>query len=173
MIKRLSMAASVIGLTMGLIGFLVLPAAGQTLHEPHIGSACEGTGQWHFVHNQIPEGSPTGTITVMFSISGEVSATADKVLKKVQHYNLVGAGAILWAQDDIDGGKLVLSDFTCDEVTTTTKATTTTTKATTTTTKATTTTTKATTTTTTKPPTTTTTKKPTTTTTRPHWGGNT
>jgi hypothetical protein len=155
MIKRLSMAASVIGLTMALVGFLVLPAAGQDLHAPHVGSACAGEGQWHFVHNQVPAGSPTGVIEVVFSGSGTVTATADKVLSKVQHYNLSGAGAILSASDNIDGGKLVLSDYTCDEVTTTTKATTTTTKATTTTT-------------TTKPTTTTTTKPPTTTTTRPH-----
>ena len=59
-------------------------------------------------------------LTAEFSITGTVGPIeANKVLLHTQHYDVIAAGVLLSASDDIDEGKLVLSHIVCDEDTTT------------------------------------------------------
>jgi len=160
------MGSSVAALVIGLVGFSVVPEFGVDVYEPHIGTVCEAGGLWHFVHNQIPSGTSAGELTATFSVTGEVTVTANKVLNSTQHYDVIAAGQLLSASDNIDEGRLVLSHVDCDESTTTTAETTTTSEPDTTTSSSivdTTSTTKSDTTTTTKSDTTTTTATDTTT----------
>ena len=101
------------------MGLVVSPALGVDVHEPHIGSTCGPGGLWHFVHNQIPEGTEAGTLTAEFSVSGVVVVGANKVLQSNQHYDIMAAGVLISASDDIEEGMLLLSHIVCDEETTT------------------------------------------------------
>jgi hypothetical protein len=128
------MAASVLALAGALLAMMVVPAFGADLHEPHVGTECDGTGVWHFVHNQVPEDAGPGELTAHFSSGTEV-VTSYKDLKHVRHYSVTASGTLLGASDNIAEGKLVLSDYECTpkDTTTTTKGTSPTTKVTTTT----------------------------------------
>jgi len=87
------------------------------LHVAHVGEGCPDgvTGTFHFVHNQVDRHDTTrGTISVVFTGSS-VTHDADKVLRRVRHYTVQGVGSIVSASDDIAEGKLVLSDFSCNE----------------------------------------------------------
>jgi hypothetical protein len=85
------------------------------LHTPHIGSSCpEGfTGNYHFVNNQVPAGSGTGTLLATWDSGDSCSTSAYKVLTSVQHFRCAEmSGALTGASTNL-GGRLVLSDFTC------------------------------------------------------------
>jgi hypothetical protein len=86
------------------------------LHTPHIGLGCPDgfVGRYHFVNNQLPEGTPAGTINVVYSSGDVCTESAYKVLNHVQHFLCTGVeGTILSASTDPLPGKLVLSDFSC------------------------------------------------------------
>lgn len=110
-----------IGAAFALAAALILApsvATAAPLHEPHVGTTVECTGQvlWHFVHNQVAkDDATTGTITVEFEDAGVVTLDATKVLSKVRHYDvLTPAGdTLLSASDSIAAGKLVLSHTEC------------------------------------------------------------
>ena len=120
--RRFGLASGVLALTAVLLTMMVLPAFGADLHEPHVGTECDGTGVWHFVHNQVPEDAGPGELTAHFS-SGTVVVTSYKDLKHVRHYSVTAAGTLLGASDDIAEGKLVLSDYECTPKETTTTST--------------------------------------------------
>jgi hypothetical protein len=85
------------------------------LHTPHVGLGCpEGfVGRYHFVNNQLPAGTPAGTITVNYSFGDVCTEDAYKVNLHVQHFLCTGVeGTILSASTNLPG-KLVLSDFSC------------------------------------------------------------
>ena len=71
------------------------------------------SGTWHFVNNQVPEGSGTGHLDATWT-RGSCSVDSIKVLKYVQHFYCSSAGRLLSASTNL-GGRLVLSDFTCEE----------------------------------------------------------
>ena len=88
------------------------------LHTPHLGSSCpEGfVGNYHFVNNQIPEGTPQGTLMAGWDSGDSCTVSAYKVNLKNQHFRCTGvAGALQYAYTDLPG-RLVLSDFTCTGV---------------------------------------------------------
>lgn len=85
------------------------------LHPPHVGLGCpEGfAGRYHFVNNQIPEGTAEGTLNATWSSGDTCTVAPYKVLSHVQHFLCTGKeGTILSASTNLPG-KLVLSDYTC------------------------------------------------------------
>jgi hypothetical protein len=74
------------------------------------------TGTWHFVNNQIPAGSPVGTLYATWN-SGSIqcTTTASAVNKNTQHFYCTAAGTLDGASTNL-GGRLLLSDFTCESV---------------------------------------------------------
>jgi hypothetical protein len=77
------------------------------------GQSCgELAGTWHFVNNQVPAGSGTGTLTATFT-GGSCTVASTKVLTSVQHFFCSAPGTLLSASTDL-GGRLVLSDFSCE-----------------------------------------------------------
>ena len=69
-------------------------------------------GTWHFVNNQVPSGSGTGHLEATFS-GGTCSVDSTKVLNSVQHFWCSAPGTLLSASTNL-GGRLVLSEFTCE-----------------------------------------------------------
>jgi hypothetical protein len=77
------------------------------------GQSCGGqTGTWHFINNQVPSGSGTGTLTATWSSGNSCSTSASAINKSTQHFYCTASGTLLSASTNL-GGKLVLSDFTC------------------------------------------------------------
>jgi len=120
-------------LFIGMLG--VLPAAAEVQDNPVYPSVDCG-GEWHWIHNQLPAGVESGTLTVVFA-GGIVYEVEGVYNGSVLHYtlNLTEGATLVSAEDDVVGGKLVLSHWPDCETTTTTEDTTTTTHATTTTTE--------------------------------------
>lgn len=101
-------------------GLLLLPTAANAvaLHQPHVGTTVECTGQvlWHFVHNQVAKGDSTpGTITATFEDAGAVVVGSNKQNQTVRHYDVYtpAGDTLLSASDNISGGNLVLSHTEC------------------------------------------------------------
>lgn len=71
-------------------------------------------GTWHFVNNQVPAGSPIGTLIATFS-TGEVASDLGEAKGggSTQHFYVTASGTLTGASTDL-GGKLVLSDFSCN-----------------------------------------------------------
>lgn len=110
--KRYGIVAVVIGLAMALS----IPAGAADLHEPHTNMSfdCDGTVALHFVNNQT-DGAAAGTIWVNLNNGGStIVQGADKVLSKVQHFNvdIDGDDVLTDAYTNLPG-KLVLSDYEC------------------------------------------------------------
>jgi hypothetical protein len=95
---------------------LAIPATAVavTLHEPHEGLGCEGGGTFHFVANQLG-GATTGTLDATFS-SGDViiDMSPTHTTRGTLHWTLEASGTVTSAESSV-GGKLVLSDFECDD----------------------------------------------------------
>jgi len=88
------------------------------LHTPHLGSSCPAgfVGNYHFVNNQIPEGSFVGTLWATWDSGNSCTVTSNKVLSHVQHFRCRDVlGALTSAYTDLPG-KLVLSDFSCTRI---------------------------------------------------------
>jgi hypothetical protein len=78
------------------------------------GQSCgEFSGNWHFVNNQVPRGSGTGTLTATWDSGDTCTVSASKILSNTQHFNCTASGALTSASTNL-GGRLQLSDFTCD-----------------------------------------------------------
>jgi hypothetical protein len=92
----------------------VVQASAVTLSNNQGQSCGDLIGTWHFVNNQVPSGSPLGTLVATFS-SGEVASDIgeSKGGGSTQHFYVTASGTLLTAETDL-GGKLVLSDFSCD-----------------------------------------------------------
>lgn len=77
------------------------------------GQSCGGlTGTWHFVNNQTPRGSGPGTLTANWS-GGSCSVGPSATTQSVQHFYCTASGDLLSASTNL-GGRLVLSDFSCE-----------------------------------------------------------
>jgi len=102
-----------------LAAFAVIGAGyAADLHAPHIGSSCPSgfVGSYHFVNNQIPAGSFTGTLTAGWGSGNSCMVSSYKGVNHVQHFRCTDmGGALSYAYTDLPG-KLVLSDFTCRRV---------------------------------------------------------
>jgi hypothetical protein len=103
-------------------GILVLVAivalAGASLLAADIsnlsGQSCgEFSGTWHFINNQVPAGSQQGTLTATWSTGETCTVLASKVLSSTQHFYCVAGGTLTGASTNL-GGRLVLSDFSCE-----------------------------------------------------------
>jgi hypothetical protein len=102
--------------TMVLLGVLAL--AGGTLMAASIenlsGQSCgDDTGFWHFVNNQTG-GAGAGEITATWSSGDTCTTGPSKVNANTQHFDCVASGTLLSASTNLPG-RLVLSDFSCEE----------------------------------------------------------
>lgn len=104
-----------IGLAV-LVVTLAIPtvAVAATLSNGN-GQTCDGAGTWHFVNNQT-DGASAGTLTANFSGGLTVTTGAGAVNQKTQHFfvSTTGGATLLSASTNLPG-RLVLSDFTCDD----------------------------------------------------------
>jgi hypothetical protein len=75
-------------------------------------------GEWHWVHNQLPAGTTGGTLTATFENAGTIVITGKlNPAGTTLHYRvtLADGDTLLSASDDVDGGRLLLSNFpTCE-----------------------------------------------------------
>lgn len=111
--RRFSLAIAI-----AVLMVMAIPAVAADLHPDHVGTSCpEGyVGNWHFVNPQTEEAEEAGTITAIFDGDTVVVQTADKVNRNNQHFNVTGVGMVLTGASTDLPGKLVLSDFWCEEV---------------------------------------------------------
>jgi hypothetical protein len=110
--KILTGLALAAGLTVGF----VTPSMAATMSNG-VGERCDGQGLWHFINNQVPSGSPTGTLSATFNLDGVptvYTTSASDVNKSTQHFYVSTSGdATLTAASTDLGGRLVLSHFDC------------------------------------------------------------
>ena len=92
----------------------VIEVSAATLSNNQGQSCGDEIGTWHFVNNQVPAGSQLGTLVATFS-SGEVASDIgeQKGGGSTQHFYVTASGTLLTAETNL-GGRLVLSDFSCD-----------------------------------------------------------
>jgi len=88
------------------------------LHTPHLGSSCPAgfVGNYHFVNNQIPEGSPVGTLWASWNSGNTCQVDSYKVLLHTQHFRCTEMQGVLTSAYTNLPGKLVLSDYTCTRI---------------------------------------------------------
>jgi hypothetical protein len=105
-----SLAAAAVT-ALGLVG-----VADAATIENLSGQSCGAfTGTWHFINNQVPAGSGTGTLNATWSSGNSCSVAASQVNKSTQHFYCTAAGTLSAASTNL-GGRLVLSHFTCGDV---------------------------------------------------------
>jgi hypothetical protein len=101
-----------------LVAALAIPATAiaADLHDPHVGTSCPAgfVGTYHFVNNQTGGATAAGTLNA--TIGGvNYSVSAYMVNQNVQHFLIEDAeGAVTAASTNLPG-RLVISDFTCEE----------------------------------------------------------
>lgn len=98
--------ATLVGISSPAIAAELSNLSGQTCGD--------GVGVWHFVNNQTG-GAAAGTLTASFSDGTNAMVQASKVLGSTQHFYVSAGGDLLSASTNLPG-KLVLSDFTCEDV---------------------------------------------------------
>ena len=107
-----------IGLAILVVALAIPTAAWAATLSNANGQTCEGPGTWHFVNNQTG-GASAGQLVATFSIAGTnetVTVGASKVLNSTQHFNVSTLeGATLVTASTNLPGRLVLSDFTCED----------------------------------------------------------
>ena len=106
--KSLLVAAAAVA----LVG-VSTPAVAAELSNGH-GQTCEHVGVWHFVNNQTGGAAP-GMLTATFSDGSVWSVAPSKVNKSTQHFYVESAGRLLTASTGSLPGRLVLSDYTCED----------------------------------------------------------
>ncbi len=126
--RRLTAVVTVVFLSMGLLSagvFGAIPAGAEVQNNPVFPSLDCG-GEWHWIHNQLPDGVESGTLTVAFEGMAPIEVVGEFNGAVMHYYLVMGGGATLVsASDDIDGGLLVLSHWPdCSGTTTTTDGTT-------------------------------------------------
>jgi hypothetical protein len=78
------------------------------------GQSCgDLSGTWHFVNNQTG-GAPAGVLTANWSSGDSCVVTASAVNANTQHFYCSASGTLLSAYTTLRG-KLVLSDFSCEQ----------------------------------------------------------
>jgi len=102
------------GLTAAMALGLATGAASAADISNLSGQSCGAlTGTWHFVNNQTG-GAPAGTLTATWSLGDSCTVGAAAVNKSTQHFYCTASGALASASTNLPG-KLVLSDFTCEQ----------------------------------------------------------
>jgi hypothetical protein len=102
---------------MGATAALVLvssPAVAATLDNANGQSCGDGMGVWHFVNNQTG-GAAAGTLNATFTDGTVWNIGASKVLANTQHFYVQSTGTVISAETNLPG-RLVLSDFSCEDV---------------------------------------------------------
>jgi hypothetical protein len=89
------------------------PAVAAELSNAH-GQTCEHVGVWHFVNNQTGGAAP-GMLSATFSDGTVWAVTPSKVTKSTQHFHVESSGTLLSASTGSLPGRLVLSDYTCED----------------------------------------------------------
>lgn len=106
--KRYWMAT--VAMALGVSGGAALAVEISNLSGQSCGAL---TGTWHFVNNQTG-GAPAGTLTATWSSGDSCSVGASAVTNKTQHFYCTASGTLVSASTDLPG-KLVLSDFSCEQ----------------------------------------------------------
>jgi hypothetical protein len=70
------------------------------------------TGTWHFVNNGLRTAGP-GTLTASWSSGASCTVGPSATTRSVQHFYCTASGELLSASTNL-GGRLVLSDFSCE-----------------------------------------------------------
>lgn len=102
---------------MGTTAALVLvssPAVAATLSNGSGQSCGDDMGVWHFVNNQTG-GAPAGTLSATFTDGTVWNIGPSKVLANTQHFIVESTGTLVSAETNLPG-RLVLSDFSCEDV---------------------------------------------------------
>lgn len=102
---------------MGATAAMVLvssPAVAATLSNGSGQSCGDQMGVFHFVNNQTGGAAP-GQLTASFSDGTTWTVRPSKTLSSVQHFYVESKGDLLTATTTLPG-RLVLSDFTCEDV---------------------------------------------------------
>lgn len=89
------------------------PAIAAELSNANGQSCGDGVGVWHFVNNQTG-GAGAGILSATFTDGTVWNVAPSKVLSSVQHFYVESTGTLISASTNLPG-RLVLSDFTCDD----------------------------------------------------------
>ncbi len=107
-----------LGVTVAVMAMTVGVAGSEPLKEPHQGTVadCDGAVEWHFVHNRTDADHGLITVGTLQVASGEPFEAS------VLHYWVDTESNVLPTDvaDDVTGGALVLSHYTCVTSSTTT-----------------------------------------------------
>jgi hypothetical protein len=105
-----------LGATAAVATVVVATAIPATLHNGQ-GSSCPAgsVGVYHFVNNQTGGATTAGTLMASFTDGSSWTVTAYKVNQHTQHFLVESEGALITASTNLPG-RLVLSDFSCDDV---------------------------------------------------------
>jgi hypothetical protein len=104
----------VAGVTVALVG-MSSPAIAAELSNGSGQSCGDEMGVWHFVNNQTG-GATTGTLHVEFSDGTVWDVGPTAVNKNTMHFVVESTGTLLTASTGELAGRLVLSDFSCEDV---------------------------------------------------------
>lgn len=102
---------------MGTTAALVMvssPAVAATLSNGSGQSCGDALGVWHFVNNQTG-GAAAGTLTAEFTDGTVWNVPASAVNQNTQHFYVESTGTLVTATTNLPG-RLVLSDFSCEDV---------------------------------------------------------
>lgn len=89
------------------------PAIAAELSNGNGQSCGDGVGVWHFVNNQT-DGAGAGLLTATFSDGVYSLVAPTKVNRSTQHFHVESTGTLISATTNLPG-RLVLSDFTCED----------------------------------------------------------
>lgn len=103
----------VAGATLALVT-ISSPAVAATISNAHGQSCGDAIGTWHFVNNQTG-GATAGTLNATFSDGSVWNVGPRSVNQNTQHFYVESTGTLVTATTTLPG-KLVLSDFTCEDV---------------------------------------------------------
>ncbi len=107
---RIMMVAA-FALTLGLSGMALAADIGNLS-----GQSCgDDSGMWHFVNPQT-RGAAAGVLMAEGSSGDTCTVSASQVSRNNQHFNCVASGELVSATTGDLPGKLVLSDFSCENV---------------------------------------------------------
>jgi len=108
--RKLTIGLALVALAVGAL--VAIQALAADLHGPHVGSYCDGPGDWHFVNTQT-RGADAGTLTVTFADAGTLVVGPSQVNHNNQHFDISGPSGPVTAASTNLPGRLVLSDLDC------------------------------------------------------------
>lgn len=100
-------------LTLALVVGITTPAFAAELSNLSGQSCGDLTGTWHFVNNQTG-GAAAGTLNATWDSGDACTVGASAVNQNTQHFYCTASGTLQSASTNLPG-RLVLSDFSCDE----------------------------------------------------------